>query len=55
MLSSYIVLQNIFLLNTCEVLANFTCMGWFQETVNTFEILVQFSVNINVFFKKISG
>lgn len=32
--------------------SKFYCMGWFQESVNTFEILVQFSFNINVFFKK---
>lgn len=54
-LSSYIVSQNMFLLNTCKVFSKFYCMGWFQESVNTFEILVQFSFNINVFFKKISG
>lgn len=51
-LASYIVLQNMFLLSTYKVFSKFYCMGWYQEFLNTFEVLVQFSFNISVFFKK---
>lgn len=51
-LPSCTVSQDMFLLSIYKVFSKVYCMEWFQEPMNIFEVLVQFSFNFNVVFKK---